>query len=123
MKRTPFLMNTNLQTLHLSGTILLLLGVLIAVLSIGLFIAVSAGVTETNVVHDEFSFQHIDMMKPGLRERIVFLVPVVAGIMMAVSGVLIRSKVPEWKATFGEAREYFNSGEFSSGDGGHIPVE
>lgn len=107
-------MNINLHLLHVSGTVLLVIGVLVAVLGIGLFVAVSAGITETSVVHDEFSFQHLDMMKPGMRERMVFLLPVVAGIMMAVSGALIRSKVPEWKATFGEAREYFNSGAADS---------
>jgi hypothetical protein len=120
-------MSTNLQTLHLSGTVLLSLGVLIAVLSIGLFIAVSHGVHEgipiaeadRGVVGEDGSltFPHVDVMVPGMKERIVFLLPVVAGILMAVSGLLIRSKVPEWKATFGEAREFFNSGEFSGGDG------
>ena len=116
-------MNTNLQTLHLSGTVLLSLGVLIAVLSIGLFVAVSAGVHEgisiaeadKGVVGEDgtLTFPHVDVMVPGMKERMVFLVPVVAGIMMAVSGALIRSKVPEWKATFGEAKGFFNSGEFS----------
>lgn len=117
------MMNINLPMLHVSGTVLLVLGVLVAVLGIGLFIAVSAGVHETAVVHDELSFGHIEMIKPGMRERIVFLVPVVAGIMLAVSGALIRSKVPEWKATLGEARKYFNSGEFWGGDGGNTPAE
>jgi len=126
-------MNTNLQTLHLSGTILLSLGMLIAVLSIGLFIAVSHGVNEgisiaeadKGVVGENgtLTFPHVDVMVLGMKERGVFLVPVAAGILLAISGVLIRSKVPEMKSAFEEAGRHFSSGDFSGGNGGGNPGE
>jgi hypothetical protein len=107
-------MTINLHTLGLSGTILVWLGASVCVLSLALFIAVSSGIREHGAMENQTSegpltFQHQDFIVPTGTERLMFLLPLAAGMMLAASGVFIRSKIPEYREIFPSIGGYFES--------------
>ena len=119
-------MSLNLNTLGISGAILFWLGVVICVLSLALFIAISTGITDG--VFSEggsfdgtstLTFHHADRLLIGWRDKLVFLLPLAAGIILTLAGLHIRSKVPEYQKAFKAADSHFESRKYSAGNNKH----
>jgi len=116
-------MSLNVNSLGISGAILFWLGVVICILSLAFFIAVSTGITDG--VFSEggsfdgsstLTFHHSDRLLIGWQDKLVFLLPLAAGIILTLAGLLIRSKVPEYQKTFKAVSSHFESRKSSAGD-------
>ena len=93
-------MNVNLNALGIIGTILFWLGIMICVGSALLYFSISKGISDgdkgqhidaTGVLH----FHHMDYFYLGGKDKLIYLLPATAGILLISSGVLIRAKNAE----------------------------
>ena len=113
-------MSINLNTVGISGTILFWLGIGVCVVSLALFIAVSTGITDGLVPErgsfdgtTTLTFHHSDCILIEWRDKLIFLMPVAAGIILTFSGMLIRSKVSEYAKVFKTANGHYESSQYS----------
>jgi hypothetical protein len=98
-------MTISLNTLGIVGTILLWLGLILCVISIYLFIAVSNGISDGKFSESGsfdgatsiLTFGHSDTILIVWKERLVFLLPFAAGVALVVAGTNARGKVRELK--------------------------
>jgi hypothetical protein len=86
-------MTIPLNTLGLSGTILLWLGVILAVGGLALFLAVCGGISPVGNEETLHSHDTYYILIHGSR-RLIFLLPLVAGLILIASGLLIRRQLP-----------------------------
>lgn len=85
-------MGINIHTIGTASIALICIGGLVSIIAVGLFLAVGSGVSlgkpdDTLHAHDTY---FIVIHGPG---RLVFLLPLVAGLILMLSGLLIRREV------------------------------
>jgi hypothetical protein len=116
-RNTKTSMTISLNALGIVGTILFWLGLIVCVVSVYLFIAVSNGISDGTIsesgILDErtsiLTFGHSDTILIGWKERLVFLLPVAAGIALVVAGAYARGRVPVFKESLKAINSEFDS--------------
>jgi len=78
-------MTLNLTTLGITGAILFWLGILVCVASLVLFLAVNGGISDVVVNHETVHsagahFAHSTQLVLGWKEKAVFLLPLISGL-------------------------------------------
>ena len=86
-------MAININTISVSGSILLWLGVITCLGGLAFFLAVSSGISpdryaESWPLHDTY------YILLHWKQRLIFLLPLVAGLVLLASGLLVRRQVP-----------------------------
>jgi len=108
-------MTLNLTTLSVTGAILFWLGIMVCVASLVLFLAVTGGISEAVVSHETVGsagtlhFPHSTQLLLGWKEKAVFLLPFISGLLLVASGTWISVKIPKFQDTFHRANIHFNS--------------
>ena len=125
-RKTQTSMTISLNALGIVGTVLFWLGVIFCVISVYLFIAVSNGISDGTFPKrgsfDEttsiLTFPHWDKIIIGWRERLVFLLPFVAGIALVITGTYVRGRIPKIKEAFSEINSNFQAEQDGTSNGG-----
>ena len=112
-------MTISLNALAILGTVLFWLGIIFCVVSVYLLIAVSNGISDGPFLErgsfDEttsiLTFPNWDRIIIGWRERLVFLLPFVAGIALVITGTYVRGRIPELKKAFAEINSNIQEAE------------
>ena len=90
-------MAININTISISGSILLCLGAITCVGGLALYLAVRGGIApggEGDHLHDTYF-----IIINGMR-RMIFLLPLAAGIFLIASGLLLRGQIPFLNSMF-----------------------
>jgi len=107
-------MTLNLTTLGLTGGILFWLGILLCVATLVLLLAVTGGISDVVVSYEtvhsvEVHFVHSTKLLLGWKEKALFLLPLLSGLLLVASGIWIKVKVPTFQNSFHRANIHFNS--------------
>lgn len=108
----PTSYSINLHSLGLCGTVFLCLGLLLSVAGMVFFLAAGSAISigphslrdtmsgvleETHDGGGSLSFHDSHYILVSGREKLVYLLPLAAGILLTASGLLIRSKLPAYR--------------------------
>jgi hypothetical protein len=90
-------MSISINTIAASGSILLWLGVIIFLAGIILFLAVCGGIAPAGLGDDLHTHDTYFILIHGIR-RMIYILPLIAGLVLICSGVSIRRQVPSLEA-------------------------
>jgi hypothetical protein len=90
-------MAININTISISGSVLLWLGVITCFGGLILFLAVCGGISPNAPEKSLHSHDTYYILIQGLR-RLVYVLPLVAGLLLVASGLLIRRQIPTLEA-------------------------
>ena len=110
-------MAININTIGVSGSILLWLGVITCLGGLALFLAVSGGISpdryaESWPLHDTY-YILVDW-----KHRLIFLLPLVAGFILVGSGLLVCRQLPALEAAMISIADKHQEAEQDSGGNG-----
>lgn len=92
-------MAININTIGLSGSLLLWIGVITCLGGLALFLAVCGGISPAGEGKSLHSHDTYFILINGMR-RLIFLLPLAAGCFLVASGLLIRGQLPFMKSMF-----------------------
>jgi len=95
--RQKLKMTININTVSISGSVLFWLGVITCLGGLMLFLAVCGGISPIRLEKSLHSHDTYFILINGFR-RMVFLLPLVAGLLLVASGLSIRRQVPALEA-------------------------
>lgn len=109
-------MAININTIGLSGSILLWMGVIVFLGGLALFVAVCGGISPVGEGKSLHSNDTYFILIFGIR-RLIFLLPLAAGLLLVASGLLIRGQLPFLKSMFMNITDQNQEAEPASSDG------
>jgi hypothetical protein len=103
-------MAININTISISGLVLLWLGVITCFGGLILFLAVCGGISPNALGKSLHSHDTYYVLIQGLR-LLVYILPLVAGLLLVASGLLIRRQIPTLEAMLMNTRSPNPEGE------------